>query len=167
MGVSINFVPTVIDDDLINLQLSAAVSAIAPVAGDPIEIAGQTTSITFQTRRAQTGIELRDGESFAIAGLLQDDFDDSIDQFPWLGDIPILGTLFRSSQYNRRETELVIIVSAHLVVPVSEDQLALPHDNVRIPNEFELFLLGHTEASGAPGMVQSQDFDGAFGYVVE
>jgi Flp pilus assembly secretin CpaC len=62
---------------------------------------------------------------------------------------------------------LVIIVSAHLVVPVSEEELSLPIDHVRIPNEFELFLLGHTDGAGAPGMVQSQGFDGDFGYVVE
>ena len=118
-------------------------------------------------RRATTVVELRDGQSFAIAGLLQDDFKDSISQFPWLGEIPVLGALFRSADYSRGETELVIIVSAHLVVPVDESELSLPTDHVRIPNEFELFLLGHTDDAGAPGMVQSQGFDGDFGYVVE
>jgi pilus assembly protein CpaC len=61
----------------------------------------------------------------------------------------------------------VIIVTAHLVTPVSEAELSLPTDRIRIPNEYELFLLGNTEGSGAPGMVQSQGFDGDFGYVVE
>jgi pilus assembly protein CpaC len=70
-------------------------------------------------------------------------------------------------EYARGETELVIIVTAHLVVPVNEDELSLPIDHVRIPNEFELFLLGQTDAAGAPGLVQSQGFDGDFGYVVE
>ena len=61
----------------------------------------------------------------------------------------------------------MIIVTVHLVVPVSEEELSIPHDNVRIPNEFELFLLGNVDGAGAPGMVQAQGFDGAFGYVVE
>jgi pilus assembly protein CpaC len=167
VGVALNFTPTVLDDDLINLELSTEVSAISTTPGQPIEIAGETTDTVFTVRRATTAIELRDGQSFAIAGLLEDNFTDAATQFPWLGDIPVLGALFRSSDYSRGETELVIIVSAHLVVPVEEDELALPHDNVRIPNEYEIFLLGHTDASGAPGMVQSQGFDGEFGYVVE
>jgi pilus assembly protein CpaC len=167
VGVAVNFTPTVLDDDLINLSLSTEVSSIASTPGQAITIAGQTSNVVFNVRRATTEIELRDGQSFAIAGLLQDDFTDSLEQFPWLGDIPILGTLFRSSNYSRGESELVIIVTAHLVVPVDGDELALPHDRIRIPNEMELFLLGKTSGSGAPGMVQSQGFDGDFGYVVE
>ena len=128
---------------------------------------GASTVPIFTVRRATTAIELRDGQSFAIAGLLEDKFTDTVAQFPWLGDIPVLGTLFRSMDYARGETELVIIVTAHLVVPVNEDELSLPIDHVRIPNEFELFLLGQTDAAGAPGLVQSQGFDGDFGYVVE
>ena len=169
IGVSLNFTPTVLDDDLINLELSTEVSAIdsTPGASVPISATQGNNAPIFTVRRATTVVELRDGQSFAIAGLLQDDFTDAISQFPWLGDIPVLGTLFRSTNYARGETELVIIVSAHLVVPVSEEELSLPHDHVRIPNELELFLLGHTDGSGAPGMVQSQGFDGDFGYVVE
>jgi pilus assembly protein CpaC len=121
----------------------------------------------FKHRRATKAIELIDGQSYSIAWLLQDDFKDSIDQFPWLGDIPILGTLFRSTSYNRGESELVIIVTAHLVVPVKDEELALPPDRIRIPNELELFLMGQTNSTGSSGMVQSQGFDGDFGYVVE
>ncbi|HUS97408.1 MAG TPA: type II and III secretion system protein family protein [Hyphomicrobiaceae bacterium] len=169
IGVALNFTPTVLDDDLINLELSTEVSAIdsTPGASVPISAAAGNNAPIFTVRRATTVIELRDGQSFAIAGLLKDDFTDAISQFPWLGDIPILGTLFRSTNYSRGETELVIIVSAHLVVPVGEEELSVPHDRVRIPNELELFLLGHTDGSGAPGMVESQGFDGDFGYVVE
>jgi pilus assembly protein CpaC len=169
VGVGLDFTPTVLDDDLINLQLSTEVSAIDTTAeGIPISaFAGAGEVPIFTVRRANTAVELRDGQSFAIAGLLQDDFTDSISQFPWLGEIPVLGTLFRSTNYARGESELVIIVTAHLVVPVSEEELSLPHDHVRIPNELELFLLGQVDGSGAPGLVQSQDFDGEFGYVVE
>ena len=165
VGVALNFTPTVLDNDLINLEISTEVSRIRQVA--PIEIGGLQSNVVFSVRRATTAIELRDGQSFAIAGLLEDNFTDSVAQFPWLGDIPVLGALFRSMDYARGETELVIIVTVHLVVPVSEDELSVPHDNVRIPNEFELFLLGNTDGAGAPGMVQSQGFDGDFGYVVE
>lgn len=166
VGVALNFAPTVLDDDLINLRLSTEVSAVNQAPGQPISFVASDVT-TFTVRRATTTVELHDGQSFAIAGLLQDDFTDSVTQFPWLGDIPVLGTLFRSMDYARGESELVIIVTAHLVTPVSEAELSLPTDRIRIPNEYELFLLGNTEGSGAPGMVQSQGFDGDFGYVVE
>jgi pilus assembly protein CpaC len=167
VGIGLNFTPTVLDDDLINLQLSTEVSSISTTEGVPIGAVGANEFPVFNVRRATTAIELRDGQSFAIAGLLEDRFVDNIAQFPWLGDLPVLGTLFRSAEYGRGETELVIIVSAHLVVPVDGEELSLPIDHVRIPNEFELFLLGHTDSAGASGMVQSQGFDGNFGYVVE
>ena len=124
-------------------------------------------------RRAETTIELRDGEAFAIAGLLQEDFQDVVEQVPWLGDVPVLGTMFRSTDYQRGESELVIFVSAHLVNPVdSADELQLPTDRVRIPNEAELFLLGRTHGGADPGTglglgMTGVDFDGEFGYVVE
>ena len=169
VGVALNFTPTVVDEDLINLKVSTEVSAIDQTTpGVPISaFEGAATVPVFTVRRATTTVELRDGESFAIAGLLQDDFRDAIDQFPWLGDIPVLGTLFRSTDYARGETELVIIVTANLVTPVDGDELSLPTDRVRIPNEAELFLMGTTEVGTAPGLAESQGFDGSFGYVVE
>ncbi len=169
IGVALNFTPTVIDDDLVNLKVSTEVSAIdTTTEGVPISsFANAATVPVFTVRRATTTLELRDGESFAIAGLLRDQFSDALSQFPWLGDLPVLGTLFRSPQFQRGESELAIIISVHLVTPVNGDQLSLPIDHVRIPNEFELFLLGNTESAGAPGMVESQGFDGDFGYVVE
>ena len=87
---------------------------------------------------------MRDGESFAIAGLLQDDFRDLNGQVPWLGDIPILGSLFRSADYTRNQTELVIIITPHLVSATRGEALALPTDRVRPPTEAELFLFGKT-----------------------
>jgi pilus assembly protein CpaC len=155
VGIALNFTPVVLDDDLINLELSTEVSSVN-VGSDGLISFEPGAVTTFTVRRATTAIELRDGQSFAIAGLLQDDFQDSIDQFPWLGDIPILGTLFRSTSYNRGETELVIIVTAHLVVPVKEEELSLPHDRIRIPNELELFLLGQTNSTGSSGMFRAR-----------
>jgi pilus assembly protein CpaC len=116
---------------------------------------------------------MRDGESFAIAGLLEDDFRDLVGQVPWIGDIPILGTLFRSSEYERRQSELVIIVTPHLVTPVRGEALALPTDRVRPPTESELFLFGRTAAgertprTGPAAEVARQDFSGSYGYVME
>ena len=106
---------------------------------------------------------------FAIAGLLQDDFRDLSGQVPFLGDLPVLGALFRSASYQRAQTELVIIVTPHLVTPTRGQALALPTDRVRIPTESELFLFGRTEGKqkGAAGEVARQDFSGSYGYVME
>ncbi len=164
-GVELLFKPTVVGDDLINLELGATVSAIDPT------VAVTTNGITvngFSVRRAVTTVEMRDGESFAIAGLLQEDFNDLVGQVPWLGDVPILGSLFRSTEFERRQSELVIIVTPHLVVPTSGEALSLPTDRMRIPTERELFLYGKVEGrQGAAGQVAQQDLQGSLGYVVE
>jgi pilus assembly protein CpaC len=114
-------------------------------------------------------VELRDGESFAIAGLYQDDFTDAVSQLPWVGDVPVIGNLFRSTNFQRGESELVIVVTVNLVVPLQKgQQVSLPTDRVAIPNESELFLFGRTEGALSPaGGLPSQGFDGSFGYVVE
>src|SRR5690606_34433668 len=120
----------------------------------------------FRRRETSTTVEMRDGESFAIAGLLSDDFRDLAGQVPWLGDIPILGALFRSAEYTRAQTELVIIVTAHLVTPTRGEVLALPTDRVRPPSQSDLFLFGRTEGrptAGAAGEVARQDFSGSYG----
>ncbi|PIV75622.1 MAG: general secretion pathway protein [Rhodobacteraceae bacterium CG17_big_fil_post_rev_8_21_14_2_50_65_11] len=165
-GVNLSFTPTVVGNETINLQLSAEVSAIDNQVPTVNGVPG------LRTRTASTTVEMRDGESFAIAGLLQDDFRDSIGQVPWLGDIPVLGALFRSANYQREQSELVIIVSAHLVSPTRGEALALPTDRIAIPSESELFLFGQTignaPASGTPaGDVAQQDFSGSYGYVME
>ena len=165
-GIELELTPTVVDGDVINLQLSATVSSIdAAIEGNNTGIPG------LRTREAATTVEMRDGESFAIAGLLQDDFRDSIGQVPWLGDIPILGALFRSTSYQREQSELVIIVTSHLVQPVRGEALALPTDRITIPTDRELFL--HGRLSGAPRAgtaaadVARQDFSGSYGYVLD
>jgi pilus assembly protein CpaC len=167
-GVELTFTPRVVDGDIINLDLVAAVSGLDPsivVSGG-----GGFNFNAFRRREAQTTVEMRDGESFAIAGLLEDDFQDEVTQLPWLGDIPVLGTLFRSADYQRDQSELVVIVTPHLVTPVRGEALALPTDRVRPPTEGEFFLFGRTAATptaGAAGEVARQDFTGAYGYVME
>jgi pilus assembly protein CpaC len=165
-GVELNFTPVVVDGDTINLQINAAVSSIDSTT--TLESAGFSVN-AFKRRETSTTVEMRDGESFAIAGLLQDDFRDLNGQVPWLGDIPILGTLFRSADYQRNQSELVIIVTPHLVTPTRGEALALPTDRVRIPTEKELFLFGQTAGKqrGAAGEVSRQDFSGSYGYTME
>ncbi|SLN48205.1 Type II secretion system protein D precursor [Roseovarius gaetbuli] len=167
-GVELNFVPRVVDDGIINLELAAAVSSLDTANGivaNGFQVAG------FRRRDTSTTVALRDGDSFAIAGLLQDDFRDNAGQVPWLGDIPILGTLFRSADYQRSQTELVIIVSAHLVSPTRGEALALPTDRVKIPSEKDLFLNGRVakgaKSKGPVGEVAKQDFSGSYGYVMD
>lgn len=167
-GVEMNFVPVVVDGDIINLTINAAVSSLDTANG--FKTAADTVIPAFRTRRTSTTVEMRDGQSFAIAGLLQDDFRDANSQLPWVGDIPVLGALFRSSEYQRAQTELVVIVTPHLVTPVSGEALALPTDRIRIPTERELFLLGsvaESANSGAVGEVARQDFSTSYGYVME
>ncbi|MEY8837884.1 type II and III secretion system protein family protein, partial [Cribrihabitans sp. XS_ASV171] len=168
-GVEMKFVPRVVDEDLINLEMVAAVSALDPnnsVVINGFEIAA------FQRRETSTTIELRDGESFAIAGLIEDEFLDNNQQLPWLGDVPVLGALFRSSSFQRSQTELVIIVTAHLVTPTRGEALALPTDRVTPPSEKDLFLFGKVarterQGKGAASEVARQDFSGSYGYVME
>jgi pilus assembly protein CpaC len=166
-GVELNFTPTVVDGDIINLVINAAVSSIDSTVGISV---GSFTVNGFKRRETSTTVEMRDGQSFAIAGLLQDDFRDLTGQVPWLGDVPILGALFRSADYQRNQSELVIIVTPHLVTPVSGEALSLPTDRVRIPTERELFLFGTVAGSaneGAAGEVARQDFSTSYGYVME
>jgi len=168
-GIELNFVPRVLDGDVINLELNASVSSLDPTNG----FSQNGFSIdAFSTRETSTTVEMRDGESFAIAGLLSDDFTDLAGQVPWLGDIPVLGALFRSAEYSREQTELVIIVTPHLVTPTRGEALALPTDRVRPPSERDLFLFGRVANDGAPtsggaGEVARQDFNGSYGYVMD
>ena len=166
-GIELDFVPRVIDGDVINLELKAATSAIDPSNGFS---AGGFTVDAFTRRETSTTVELRDGESFAIAGLLSDDFQDANRQVPFLGDIPVIGALFRSASYQRQQTELVILVTAHLVTPARGPAYALPTDNVVAPSERDLFLYGRTEGavlSGGAAEVARQDFSGSYGYVLD
>jgi pilus assembly protein CpaC len=156
----------VVDGNTINLVINAAVSSIDTATS--ITTNGITVD-AFKRRETSTTVEMRDGESFAIAGLLQDDFTDLNGQVPWLGDVPILGALFRSADYQRKQSELVIIVTPHLVNPVRGDTLALPTDRILLPSEADLFLFGKTagKQKGASGEVARQDFSGSYGYSME
>src|SRR4029453_3123472 len=149
-GVSLAFPPTVLADGVINIIVEPEVSSIDPSASivvNNLRIPG------LQTRRAKTVVELHDGESFAMAGLLRTDFQDTVRQFPILGSIPIIGMLFKSTNFQRDETELVIVVTPRLVRPVPSYALKVPTDRAGPPNEGDLFLFGRTDTGvpAAPG----------------
>lgn len=165
-GISLGFTPTVVDGQTINLEMEAENSSI----DNSIVIQNQGIVYNgFSTRRTRTTIELRDGQSFAIAGLLQESFTDNAQQLPWIGDVPVLGTLFRSADFQRNQTELVILVTAFLVTPASEAAFDLPTRRLKLPNERELFLLGRVEIAEDAGLrsAAGRDFEGAFGYVLD
>jgi pilus assembly protein CpaC len=140
-GVSLGFTPTVLGNGVINMIVEPEVSSIDPAAS--ITINGITVP-GLQTRRASTTLEMRDGESFAIAGLLRDDTRTTVNQLPLLGSLPIIGSLFRSTEYQNGETELLIVVTPHLVRPIRPDQVRLPTDRVRDPSVPDVLLNGDT-----------------------
>ena len=146
-GVSLAFTPTVLADGVISLVVAPEVSSIDPSASI---VVNNLTIPGIQTRRAKTTVELHDGESFALAGLIRNDFQDTVRQFPILGSLPIIGSLFRSTGFQREETELVMIVTPRLVRPVRAGALKMPTDQVKQPNEADLFLLGRTDTGVAP-----------------
>ncbi len=147
-GVSLDFTPTVLADGLVNLRVRPEVSAIDRVNGirsASIEVPG------ISVRRADTTVELFDGQAFAIAGLLENNYSNAVRQTPWIGNVPVLGSLFSSRRFQRNETELVIIITPRLVQPSPHPtHLASPHDSLAEPTEAELFLLGRTSGAIQP-----------------
>jgi pilus assembly protein CpaC len=141
-GVGVTFTPTVLGPDRIHLKLSTEVSEPDLTLGTQVQ--GYVVP-AFNTRRASTGIELGDGESFAVAGLLREDIREIAQELPFFGDIPVLGALFRSTQFEKNETELVMIVTPRLVKPLPPGLQPLPTDHFIEPNAAELFLLGSLE----------------------
>lgn len=165
-GVELSFVPRVVDSDRINLELNARVSSVDPTNGFT---QNGFRIDAFSKRETSTTVEMGDGESFAVAGLLQDDFRDLNGQVPWIGDVPVVGALFRSAEYARAQTELVIIVTPHLVTPSKDQLLATPLTRISPPSEKDLFLFGRiaNRGRGAVDEVARQDFTGSYGYVLD
>lgn len=143
-GVSLKFTPTLLEDGLINLLVAPEVSSLDPAAG--ININGLRVP-GLKTRRAHTTLELRDGQSFAMAGLIQTDFADTVSAVPLLGRVPIIGALFRSTSFTRNESELVMVVTPRIVRPVKAGTaLATPSDHIQEPSDLDLFMVGNSEA---------------------
>lgn len=138
-GVRLAFTPTVVNGDRISLRVRPEVSQRDDAGA--VSFAGGTIP-ALSTRRAETSVELGSGQSFSIAGLLQNNNSQTIDKYPGLGDIPVLGALFRSDRYRRNESELVIVVTPYLVKPVNASQVAIPNDGYVPPNDVDRWLNG-------------------------
>jgi pilus assembly protein CpaC len=142
-GVGLAFTPTVLNNGKINLKIEPEVSQLDK--SNPVQVAGIAVPPLI-VRRASTTVELRDGQSFVIGGLLQNVGQSTIQQLPWLGSLPVLGALFRSASYQKNETDLAIIVTPHIVRPTRPgDVVKTPLDNSLPPNDGDVFLLGRTE----------------------
>lgn len=144
-GVRLVFTPVVLSDDRIQVHFTPEVSGIGSftTAGDPI----------FNTRTLDATVELRDGQSFSVAGLLQNNTTLSQNQLPWIGDVPVIGSLFKSSSFKKNETELVAIVTPRLVKPTRPGQVAAsPLDRTLPANDLEFFALGKMEVT--PEMIE-------------
>jgi pilus assembly protein CpaC len=142
-GVGLAFTPTVLGGGLINLKIEPEVSQLD--TSHPVQVAGIQVPPLI-VRRASTTVELRDGQSFAIGGLLQNVSTTDQQQLPWLGDVPVLGALFRSASYQKNETDLAIIVTPRLVRPARpNDPIKTPLDATLPPNDRDFFLFGKNE----------------------
>jgi pilus assembly protein CpaC len=163
-GVGLSFTPTVLSNNKINIKVTPEVSELDFSTARLIEgflVPG------LSTRRASTVIELGDGQSFAIAGLLKETIRDNVQKYPLLGDIPIIGALFRSREFQKNETELVIIATPHLVKPLNMAKQTLPTDFYVEPNDAEIFLFGLMEGKQKSQPVPARgNFDGDFGHAV-
>ncbi|QAZ66629.1 type II and III secretion system protein family protein [Solidesulfovibrio carbinolicus] len=166
-GVGLKFTPTVAGE-VISLQVNPEVSDLdytRAIKLNSFEIPA------VLTRRASTSVELRNGQTFAIAGLLKEEGRESVDKYPWIGDIPVLGNLFKSSSYQKDQSELVILITAHLVKPLNKKDMILPTDGVHEPDDLEFFLgiKRPQAAAGAPGGAITRtgaEIDGDFGHAV-
>ncbi len=160
-GVSLAFTPTLIGEDRINLHVRPEVSQLSEAGAITLS---NISVPALTTRRAETTIELGSGQSFAIGGLLNNNQTQSVNKYPFLGDMPILGTLFRSTRFQNNETELVIIITPYLVKPTTEEKLALPMDGYAPPSDADrIFRLRTTNSdpdartmSGTPRAVVVQ-----------
>ena len=173
-GVGLNFTPTVLSNGKISMMVNPEVSELDFTRA--VSLQGFIIP-SVNTRRVSTVIELGDGQSFAVAGLLKDDVREVVRKFPVLGDIPVLGALFRSTSFQKNETELVIIVTPHLVKPLDMTKQTLPTDAYIEPDDFEFYLLGSLEGRGkqdtaksspaasVPGLKKGSGLEGDFGYM--
>jgi len=165
-GVKLVFVPTVLSSGRISLHVNPEVSELTEQGAVQLTAGNSTIQVPALTvRRAETTIEVGSGESFAIAGLLLDNIQDSPSGLPFLSKIPVLGALFRSDSYQRQETELVVVVTPYVVRPVSDPTaLRLPGEDYRPPSDLERILLLR-QAAGQP--VQKVQIPSEAGFIVQ
>lgn len=170
-GVGLGFTPVVLSDGRISLRLSTEVSELTSEGAFTLA-SGSTSSLTIpalSVRRAETTVELPSGGSMMIAGLLQERSRQSLDSLPGVMNLPVLGSLFRSRDYQKGETELVIIVTPYLVKGTNANEQQTPVDGLRVAHDMETVLLGKLNKTNGvkPGAVQGRTYQGPYGYVIE
>ncbi len=166
-GVGLSFTPTVLSEGKISMRVEPRVSDV-----DFSNAINQNGFVVpgFTERSVSTVVELADGQSFALAGLLSEKVNEDVAKFPILGDIPILGALFRSSTFKKNESELVVIVTPHLVKPLDMSRQTLPTDKYGDPGDFRFYLLGDLVGSAKERqssiVLRQKGFDGEVGHIV-
>lgn len=153
-GVKLEFTPTVMSTGRISMHVKPEVSDLSTAGA--IRVEGISVP-SISTRRAETTVELGSGQSFAIAGLIENNVVQDSNRFPGLGDIPILGALFRSEEFRREETELLIVITPYIVRPVSDRQLSLPTDHYIAPSDMDRYLNGKRWQENSGSALQNQD----------
>lgn len=173
-GIGLNFLPVVLDSGTINLTLNISVSELSSV--NPVRVDVRQTDAGFfipslAKRSASSTVELAPGQTLGIAGLIDENLRENINKFPGLGDIPILGMLFRSQEFVKGETELIIFVTPHFAKPVSRPAMRLPTDAFVEPSAIEFYLMGRMQGSGPPSDRLNRDLEkggleGQFGHTL-
>lgn len=163
-GVMLKFLPVVLDSGRINLRLNIDVSEISTDNAVAIPVGNSNASFIIPSvlkRSANSSLELDDGQSIGLAGLISDKMHENISKFPGLGDIPVLGQLFTSQSFLNDETELMIFITPHLVKPLAPDKIQLPTDKFVAPSDKEYYLMGRTEAQyEKPRGLSTQNYTG-------
>lgn len=184
-GVALVFTPVVMSDGRISLRVAPSVSDIAstqafPIGSFPVGVIGAQFIVpNLTTRKLETTVQLQDGQTLALAGLLQDKLREQVDKIPGLGDLPVLGALFRSTKYQQEKTDLLVTVTPHLVKPVPAGSIRLPGEDLTPPRWYEFYLEGRltgrsdanpgsgTSAARLPpaaGPTDRAGLEGEFGY---
>ncbi|MFI4866088.1 MAG: type II and III secretion system protein family protein [Steroidobacterales bacterium] len=152
-GVALDFIPVVLENGRINLKLSVSVSDLVATSSLGVTTTNSNSVLvipSLSVRSASGTVELLDGQTIGLAGLLNDSLTQAINKFPGLGELPILGALFRSQSYQKGDTELVILVTPHLAKPLPKNKIKLPTDSFVEPNDLDFYLWGHMEGSAKP-----------------
>lgn len=161
-GVMVRFLPVVLDNGRINLNMNVSVSELSRDAAIAAGVEGNDVFFTIPSltkREASSTLELGDGQTMSIAGLISDRLRENVNKFPGLGDLPLLGILFRSEEFLKEQTELVIFVTPRLAKPVTPDSIVLPTDTFVEPDDLDFYLLGSMESRHADELVNIEAFD--------
>lgn len=156
-GIGVKFTPTVLGGSRINLKLVSEVSDLSQTGSPFTSINGFTSVLpSFTVRRADTTVQLNDGQSFVIAGLIKNNSTETIKRFPGLGEVPVLGALFRSSEFQTDQTELMFVITPRLVKPLPAAPI-LPTDNHVVPSRGDIYLSGSVEGTASPAASRQKD----------